>query len=152
MRYTFFETAVQKGYLLEVWNELLPRHFERGVYECGGDGNSFGFVARLHGRDEPEINFTTTGRQQVESNAVWRDRVKAEAHKVWAEYTKRREKFLAEQQALKDEVARKEEARLDAEDLARRQAAAAARRAEFAPKQVPVSFKKPRKTASVKND
>jgi len=87
---TFFEHSTQRGYMLEVWNTLLPRHWEREIYSSP-NGEKYGLIARKHGRDAPEIHHETTGRQQIESNQVWRDRVRGEAEALWNKYRKRRE-------------------------------------------------------------
>lgn len=97
-KYTFFEVATMKGYLLEVWGDLLPRHVERMIGTTI-NGDEFLFVARFHGEEVPIIEHRVTGRSSGESTKMWRDRVRGEIEQEWAAYTKRRAEFLEKQQA-----------------------------------------------------
>lgn len=91
-RYTFFEVATQKGYLLEVFHMLLPHHWERQPWGAI-NSDEIGLVAKPQGEETILLDFRTTGRQPTESNQIWRERVRAEAEAAWEVVRKKREEY-----------------------------------------------------------
>lgn len=84
-KYSFFETATQKGYILQVFGELIPNHWER-IVQSDPVGTSFRFAASPQAAEELAIDVTFEGRTTRESTTMWRDRVREEAHKAWEAY------------------------------------------------------------------
>jgi len=88
IRYTFFEVAMQKGHLMSVFSELLPRHWVRGCSNTA-DGQDFIFEARRQSYEtEPALTHVFTGRQARESQQMWMERARREAIDVWEAFCK----------------------------------------------------------------
>lgn len=88
VRYTFFELATQKGFLMSVFGDLLPRHWVRAVTSTT-DGQNFVLTASRHDFDEvPCLDVTFTGRGQRESQKMWQERVRDQAILAWEKFCK----------------------------------------------------------------
>ena len=87
-RYTFFEVATQKGYLMSVLADLLPRHWQREIVSPS-DGTSFLCAAKRNLHDEePTWMVSIGGRTNRESTQMWQERARREAIAEWEAFAK----------------------------------------------------------------
>jgi hypothetical protein len=95
-RYTFFETATQKGFLMSVLADLLPEHWKREVVSPS-DGTEFILSGwRQAHEDDPTWHCAVTGRLVRESTPMWQERVRSEAIAEWERFA------LAEADRIKE--------------------------------------------------
>jgi hypothetical protein len=125
-RYTFFEIATQKGYLMAVMHDLLPSHWVRQVIE-GDGGNEFLLSAFRNLHDtEPTWHLGISGRLVTESTQMWQERARREAIDAWEKFAKAEaERVAALKAAQIPALAAAKEAEARAAKIADRVAAAA---------------------------
>lgn len=118
-KFTFFEVATQKGYLMAVLADILPRHWVREVVSTT-DGEEFIASAKrnLHD-DSPCWYVAVRGRTTRESTQMWQSRARDEVHGSWDAFAKEER---ARVQAMK--VEQDKEAVKAADEAARQKAEA----------------------------
>lgn len=128
VRYTFFELATQKGFLMSVFGDLLPRHWAR-VVTSTPDGQGFVFAASRNDFDvEPTLKIQFTGRGNRESQKMWQERVRDQAILAWEKFCASEAERIAKMKAEHAATVGKKEQE-DAERLRKAQAEAEAKAA-----------------------
>lgn len=128
VRYTFFELATQKGFLMSVFGDLLPRHWTR-VVTSTPDGQGFTFAASRNDFDvEPALEIQFTGRGNRESQKMWQERVRDQAITAWERFCAAEAERVAKMKADHAATIGKQEQE-DAERVRKAQAEAEAKAA-----------------------
>lgn len=118
-KYTFFEVATQKGYLMAVLADLLPRHWVREVVSTT-DGTEFILSAKRNLHDEePTWFLAVNGRTARESTQMWQERVRGETIQAWDRFAKEEQARVAVLKAEQENLRRQQ---AQADDRAQREA------------------------------